>query len=304
MLTETNNTVRQGLSLWMRSLLLIVLILILIAVNLLYQPALYWSAIQTGEAGELVYAAGFDGFEDEWEQYEGRLSAQIQDGVLRLGLEIPDTIYTAAPPIYADFDISVTVKATQGELTNDGYGVIFRLSENANTQDCLRQFVIVCTLEQIPLLDTAIALAAPAPQAQASGYYLFLISNDGYYQLLRGNTENDLVEDVTIWHYSNGILNEGIGEENLIRIVGRGNQFQFFLNGEPALLCVPLEGQQPTGTSEDCLGEETFIWEDDAFTTGKLGVVLNGATTSGDVVEFDNFVVTIPEAIVSEGNDA
>lgn len=300
----TDTTQAKQTSLLKRIAFLLLLIVLLIGVNLLYQPASNWNSVQTGEAGELVYSAGFDGFTDEWQQYEGRLSSQIQEGVLALSLEVPNTIYSASAPVYEDFDVSVTTRAIEGDLATGGYGVIFRLSENNNSDRCTRQFVIVCNLEQLPLLDTAIGLIAPAPQAQTNGYYLFLISNDGYYLIMRGNTETDFVEDMTIWHYSNGLLNEGLNAENRIRVVGQGNQFMFFLNGEPALLCVPLEGQQPTGTSDECLGEETFIWEDDSFARGQLGVVLNGASMDGDRVEFDNFTVTMPDEILIEGNNA
>ena len=299
-LTETTPTETKGNPLLMRFILLIVLIIMLIAVNYLYQPVSNWNSVQTGEPGELVYAAGFDGFEDEWLLFEGRQYAQITDGVLRLGLESPGTFYSSSTPGYTDFDMTVTTRAIEGELANDGYGVIFRLSENNAEQACTRQFVIVCNLEQIPLMDTAIGLLAPAPQSQASGYYLFMISNDGYYRILRVNSNND-AEEMTVWHYSNGLLNEGIDVENRIRIVGQGNQFIFFLNGEPALLCVPLEGQQPTGDSANCLGEETFVWEDDSFPRGKMGVVISG---TNDVVEFDDFTVTIPDEIIIEGNNA
>ncbi len=300
-MTETTPTETKSNPLLMRFVLLIVLIIMLIAVNVLYQPASNWNSVQTGEPGELVYAAGFDGFEDEWLLFEGRQYAQIIEGVLRLGLESPGTFYSASTATYADFDVTVTTRAVEGEMQNDGYGIIFRLSENSTEQGCTRQFVIVCNLEQIPLLDTAIGLAAPAPKAQAEGYYLFLISNDGFYQILRVNDELAAAEEITIWHYSNGLLNEGVGEENRIRIVGQDNQFIFFLNGEPAPLCIPLEGQRPTGDIDDCIGEETFFWEDDTFSTGKLGVVISG---SNDVVEFDNFTVTIPDEIIIEGNNA
>lgn len=289
----------------MRFMVFIVLVSVFIGVNLLYQPLTQQAiAIQTGAAGDLLYAAGFDGFTDEWQQYEGRLSAVIDAGVMTLALDTPDIIYSTSPLIYEDFDVRLTTKAVAGESSNDGYGIIFRLNEPDTTDSCQRQFIIICALEQIPLLDTSIALLAPAPQTEASGYYVFLISNDGYYQILRGNTDSNSLEDATIWHNSNGLLNEGIGVENRIRVVGQGNQFMFFLNDEPALLCVPLEGQQPTGTSDDCLGEETFIWEDDSFAQGKLGLVVSGATMAGDRVEFDNFTVIMPDEILIEGNNA
>lgn len=302
-MNETIQNTRN--SLLRRLILLILLIVLLVGVNLLYQPVANWNAVQTGEAGELVYAAGFDGFEDEWQQYDGRLFSQIENGVLRMGLEVNDTIYSASSPVYADFDARVTVKATDGVLENDGYGIIFRLSDSGdNENSCLRRFVIVCNLENIGFLRVMIRLVSPAPQPQASGYYLFLISNDGYYSLFRGDTETDTVEQVTIWHYSKGLLNEGLNTENNIRVVGRGSEFQFYLNGQPALLCVPLEGQQPTGNSDNCLGEETYTWQDDSFATGKLGLVVSGENNSGTIVEFDNFSVFIPEENEVEGAQA
>lgn len=303
-LTDTMQTQTSRNPLLMRLVFLILLILLLFGVNLLYPVAANWNTVQTGEAGDLIYAAGFDGFEDEWQLYDGRLYSEISDGVLRLGLETPGTIYSASSPVYADFDVTVTTRAIAGEEQNDGYGIIFRLSETANNQDCLRDYVTLCQLEQLPLLDTAIGIISPAPQAESSGSYLFLISNDGYYQILRRNSETGLVEEVTIWHNSNGLLNTGMGAENRIRVVGQGNQFQFFLNGDPALLCIPNEGELPTGNSDDCLGQESYILEDDSYSRGKLGVVVNGASMAGDIVEFDNFTVTIPDEILIEGGNA
>jgi hypothetical protein len=280
-----------------RLILLITLIVLLIGVNLLYQPAVAWNTVQTGEAGDLLYAAGFDGFEDEWQQYDGRLFSQIDNGVLRMGLEVNDTIYSASSPLYADFDVRVTVKGTEGVLENDGYGIIFRLSDSGDEEtSCLRRFVIVCNFEQIGLLRGIIRLLAPQPTLEQSGY-LFLISNDGYYSLWK--LENGTYEQVTIWHYSNGVLNEGLNVENHIRVVGRGDEFEFYLNGQAALLCIPLEGELPTGNSDNCLGEESYIWKDDSFAQGKLGLVVSGATNPDTVAEFDNFTVFMPQEVES-----
>lgn len=277
--------------------MLIILIVLLIGVNLLYQPAQNWNTIRTGKAGELLYAAGFDGFEDEWQQYDGRLFSRIEDGVLRMGLEVNDTIYSASSPVYTDFDVSVTVKATDGVLENDGYGIIFRLSDSGDEgTTCLRRFVILCNLEGVGLLRGIIRLIAPLPTLQQSGY-LFLISNDGYYSLWK--LENGTYEQVTIWHNSNGLLHEGLNVENRIRVVGRGDEFEFYLNGQQAQLCVPLEGQQPTGNSDNCLGKETPVWKDDSFAQGKLGLVVSGATNPGTVAEFDNFTVFMPQEVES-----
>jgi hypothetical protein len=293
-LTEITIRPQRG-PLLRRLLFLLVLFLLLIGVNLLYQPALNYSAIQSGEAGELLYAAGFDGFADEWQQYEGRRLAQMTDGVMRIGLEINDIIYSPSSPVYADFDVQVTIRPTNGERENDGYGLIFRLTDASDERACLRQFVTLCNLEKVPVLDTVIGLLAPAPKAQASGYYVFLISPDGYYSIWRGDENNNLAP-VTVWHYSNGLLNEDLNVENRVRIVGRGSDFQFFLNGELVNLCVPLEGEQATGIAEECLGEVTDTWHDESFATGKLGLIVNGSTVAPITVEFDNFIVTMPEA--------
>jgi hypothetical protein len=293
-LTETTTRPQHGLLL-RRLLFLLVLFLLLIGANLLYQPALNYSAIQSGEASELLYAAGFDGFADEWQQYEGRRFAQMTDGVMRIGLEINDIIYSPSSPVYADFDVQVTIRPTSGERENDGYGLIFRLTDASDERACLRQFVTLCNLEKVPVLDTVIGVLAPAPKAQASGYYVFLISPDGYYSIWRGDENNNLAP-VTVWHYSKGLLNEDLNIENRVRIVGRGNDFQFFLNGELVNLCVPHEGEQATGNAEECLGEVTDTWHDESFATGKLGLIVNGSSVAPITVEFDNFVVTMPEA--------
>lgn len=145
-MTETSPVETKRNPLLMRFILLIVLIIALIGVNTLYQPASNWNTVQRGEPGELVYAAGFDGFDDEWLLFEGRRYAEIADGVLRLGLETSGTFYSSSTANYNDFDVIVTTRAVEGELANNGYGIIFRLSETSAEQGCTRQFVIVCNL--------------------------------------------------------------------------------------------------------------------------------------------------------------
>src|SRR5688500_9687401 len=179
-LSETLPRPQSGSTL-RRLFFLLILILLLLGVNLLYLPALNYNAVQTGEAGDLLYAAAFDGFADEWQLYEGRRIAQMSDGVMRLAADTNDIIYSASSPIYADFDLQVTMRATSGETESDGYGIIFRLSDATDENACLRQILMLCNLERAPLLDTIIPLLAPAPKAEASGYYVFLISPDGYY---------------------------------------------------------------------------------------------------------------------------
>lgn len=270
------------------------LVILFIAANLLYLPALNYNSVQSGAAGDLLYAAGFDGFADEWQLYEGRNFAQMSEGQMRLSLEVNDIIYSASSPVYADFDAEVTVMATSGEEENDGIGLIFRLSDASDENACLRAVPMLCSIEKTPLLGAGIALIAPAPEPQASGYYAFLISPDGYYSIWARN-ENNQLERVTVWHNSNGILNTSLNVENRIRVVGRGADFQFYLNGALVNLCIPLEGEQATGSAEDCLGTVTDTWHDESFASGKLGLILNGSTVAPVSAAFDNFVVRMPE---------
>ncbi|MEM9951336.1 MAG: hypothetical protein AAF846_07045 [Chloroflexota bacterium] len=300
-MTNTSPTPTKSNPLVTRIVLLVALIALFIGLNVLYTLFANPNRLSTGEAGQLIYAAGFDGFTDEWQQFEGRYNATIADGVMQMSVETADTIYTSAPPVLADFDVRVTVRATDGIMENEGHGIIFRLDEDENEGTCQRDWVILCALERLPYVNTAISLAFPIDQTR--GFYMFVISNDGFYKLMKSNPETGIAEDVTIWHDSQGILNVGIGEYNQIRIVGQGNQFRFFLNDELLTLCVPLEGQQPTGSASDCLGTETTVWEDDSFSQGKIGLVLN-STGAGDVVEFDNFTIIVPDEMIIEGDNA
>lgn len=295
-MSETTSNPRPQRGLFLRRfILLMLLILLLLGVNLLYLPALNYNAIQSGEAGELLYAAAFDGFADEWQLYEGRRLAEMNEGVMRLSLDVNDVIYSPSSPVYEDFDVEVSMKAVTGPEESDGYGIIFRLSDAADENACLRQILMLCNFEKAPFLDTVIGLLAPAPKPQASGYYVFLISPDGYYSIWRGDENNNLAQ-VTVWHYSNGLLNEGLNVSNRVRIVGRGADFQFYLNDSLVNLCVPFEGEQFTGSAEACMGETTDTWHDESFATGKLGLILNASTIAPVSVEFDNFIVTMPEA--------
>jgi hypothetical protein len=280
-------------------MLLVTLIIVLLVLNLAYPIAAGWQGTLSGDAGTLLYAAGFDGFTDEWQQYAGRNSAEIVDGVMRISVETPPSIYSAASPMFGDFDVSVTTRGIEGALENEGYGIVFRLQEQQT--GCNRSFVLACGLANIPLVQIAARYLFPQTNSGATGFHVFLISNDGYYSIWSNNAINEL-EKVTVWHYSDGLLNEGLGAENRIRVVGRGDEFRFYLNGESVELCIPLEGEQPTGNAESCLGERSSIWKNDSLLTGQLGVIVNVQSIPEIVVEFDNFTVISPQAALAEGD--
>jgi hypothetical protein len=286
--------------LWQRLAGLLVLVIVLGAVNLLYQPAANWHTILGGDPGELLYAAGFDGFEDEWQQSAGRDSHLIQDGKLRISVETSSIIYSAARPVFADFDATVTLTAVGGAEDNEGAGIIFRLQEQAD--DCDMPMKILCDLAKLSgVFDVPLRMVFRPADHSPQGY-VFLISTDGYYSLWKRDAGEQGLTKVTVWHDSDGLINTGLNATNQIRVVGRGDKFQFYINGQQVELCVPLPGEQPTGNAANCLGETVAVWQDSAFASGRLGVVVNTDQKPGTVIDFDNFIVTVPASGSEQDN--
>jgi len=230
-----------------------------------------------GAEGELLYAASFDGdsldgFNDEWEQYQGRQDSQIVDGVMRLHLsESYDSLYSLTRRRFGDFDLRVQGRATAGPLDN-GYGVIFRLQDRNN-------------------------------------YYLFLVSSDGYYSVVR--VLNGEYKELSTWiatttptpELEGLTVSTGLNVINEIRVLARGSTFEFYVNGLRAPLCIP---NNPDGTStyyeffetpeERCVqGQIVSSLTDDSIPAGQLGVVVQSFEMPEGVfdlsVEFDNLLV-------------
>ena len=207
--------------------------------------------------GDVLYAATFDGFLEDWEIYEGRLSAQIEDGALSLAVDTANGLpFSAASAYFSDFDLRVRARPTAGPL-NNGYGVIFRTQNPENN-------------------------------------YAFLVSSDGYYTVQRRLEGQE--KELSMWIESS-LVNQGLDVDNWLRVVARGNRFQFYINGERVALCIP---DDPEATSTYYNGEcidgemqETLI--DDSFDYGRIGVI---AATFGEPnveVEFDDLLVYGPE---------
>jgi hypothetical protein len=273
---------------WLSGRGLLVLLVLLLVINGLYSVVAARETILTGQPGDLLYAAGFDGFLDEWQQSAGNEN-QVVDGVMRVGVqELSKTIYSAAKPTYGDFDVSVTFRTIAGSEENDGSGLIFRLQE----QGCDMPLPLLCDLSQSNLFGVPLRLMF-RPGESVKGYYFFLISTDGYYALGKYN-QGEGGKLMTVWHNSNGLINTGLNADNRVRVVGRGDQFQFFINGSAVELCIPNPGEQPTGNSTDCLGQRVSVWQDASYATGKLGVGVRADRNVGTVTEFDGFTVTMP----------
>ncbi|MCA9887087.1 MAG: hypothetical protein KC546_01895 [Anaerolineae bacterium] len=296
MVDQTNRSRSRN---WLlKIILLAILIVALFAVDRWYAANRSQVTILTGAPGELLYAAGFDGFEDEWQQSGGQEEKVIEDGVMRISVDSSATIYSAAAPSFGNFDATVTATAVGGSEQNEGFGIVFRLQEPATS--CNMPLAILCELADsgtLPLLR----FIFPAASSTPTSYGIFLISNDGYYSLWNTDDTGQAVR-ATVWHYSDGLVNEGLNVANRIRVVGEGDTFQFFINGEQVILCLPRDGEQPTGSASDCQGEESTIWRVPGLaSTGKLGVVVNTNRYPGTVVEFDDFVVFSPRALFGNG---
>ncbi len=224
----------------------------------------------TGAPGAVLFAASFDGEADSafnrlWRQYDGRLSARIADGVLRVQIDDVSTgAYSVAPYLFADFDLRSRARAIDGPEDN-GFGVVFRLQDqgNQNTAD--------------------------------DSYYLFLISSDGYYRVVR--VIDGATRIVSDWIDSTAIR-VGIGAVNSLRVVGQGDRFAFYINETRVPLCIP---DSPDAVSTYALGQciggtLTETLTDSAIPVGRAGV---GAisTESGDAgvhVAFEQFIILSP----------
>lgn len=288
---------RRRRPLWLRLAGLAVLLLLLLGLNSLYDSVIRWQPVLSGQPGNVLYASGFDGFTSEWERYSGRLSAQIEDGVMRIDVgDVASIPYSAASPVFGDFDARVSATVVDGSAGNDGYGLIFRLQENLQDKfnDCDMPMILLCDLAQIDLLSVPLNLMFRQESQRATGFYMFLISNDGYYKLWRSDAAGG-ANEITPWMQAD-VINLGLETTNRIRVVGRGDTFQFYINGERMPLCIPDPGNAPTlGLNGECLGGTMReSWQDDRLASGRIGLVVRTEMQAGTVVEFDNFVVLSP----------
>jgi hypothetical protein len=256
----------------LRRFLIVVVLLLLLGVSYLINHfTAHLHYILPVEAGKVAYIATFDDFKSDWAQAEGRLKVQILDtGVLQIEVGDVDKLpFSEAKPYFADFDVRAQTTAVDGPESN-GYGLIFRLQNKDDSQLSNDEF------------------------------YLFEISTDGYYRVLRSliNPKTGVSEqkELSTWIPS-PIINQHIGATNFIRVNAKGDQFQFFINNQQVKLCIP---DDPNGTSTfpatgECVGGkmlDTLV--DASIPNGQLGVVAQSLDEAGVVVDFDNVVVYGP----------
>lgn len=214
-----------------------------------------WHYVVPSTPSEVLYAATFDDAAADWQLYDGRLSAQVAEGALRVAVGETDSLpFSTAGPYFSDFDLRVKTTAVAGPLDN-GYGVIFRAQDSDN-------------------------------------YFLFLISSDGYYQVRR--EVNDAEKTLSEWIPS-ALVNQGLDAANEIRVVAQGDTFQFFINGEQVELCIPNDPEALSTYTDSCIdGQMLPQLVDDSIAEGQLGVIALTFDEPGVEVDFDNVLVFGP----------
>ncbi|MEO0565849.1 MAG: hypothetical protein AAF125_27315, partial [Chloroflexota bacterium] len=177
---------------------------------------------------DLLYATTFsDGqFTTDWSTEDRRgYVSDISNGQLQLTIEeavflaerSPNAIRATNRYRFGDFDYRVRTTALEGP-ENNSFGIVFR-------------------------------------QVSPDTYYIFYISSDGYYSIWRETPAGRIA--LSAW-IPTDVINQGTDNiTNDIRVVGTGNTFSFYANGEQLRVCVP---DDPSGEStyvestEECVG--------------------------------------------------
>ena len=198
-------------------------------------------------------------------------------------------------PQFADFDVSVQAFANAGPLDN-AFGLVFRIRDDEQT-GCDMPAVLLCGIEDmLPLAGAAIRQSLALKQA--TEYFAFLISSDGYYSLWRTDARG--ISILSAWIASDAIR-QGLGAENLLRVVAEGPRYQFFVNGAPLALCLPDDpGAASTYAAGECVGgsmQGSYLA--DTAAVGQLGLIAQSTASGGGgvVVRFDNMLVYSPGGI-------
>lgn len=238
---------------------------------------LYEFPVPRPEPGAWLYATSFDAFNDEWDLYPGRDAVQIVNaGDLAL-----------AGPGYSDGPLS---------------GGTLLIKYGSGVSDQVIWSALDRKFSDLDLRVTTQLVSGPVDQNQygvifryrdAENFYIFRISGDGYYSLAR--VVDGFQEKVSDWGQTEAIRQGNTPNE--IRVVARGDEFRFFINGQPVPLC--LKGQnrfsmwQAAGV---CVagGDLTPVYRDGTFKQG--GIALAAGTIDGSDIEvvFDDLVVVGP----------
>ena len=271
----------------------VLLLLALVASNLLHAQLATLDGPMSGKPGELLYAAAFDGFTDEWQLYDGQQSASIVDGRLQLAVSSAQTAtWSTARHQFEDFDMSVLVSAVDGPLDN-AFGIVFGM-RGPTRVGCNLPALTLCAVEGALPIAGAVLRQVLDP-VDSKDYYAFLISSDGHFALRRHvDSEQKRMSD---WIPSSHI-EQGLGTSNVIRVVVRRSVFEFFINGKHMMLCIPSAANATsTFVDGECIdGAMKPSFRAVLPHKGSLGLMAEATQTGGGgvVVQFDNVIVHSP----------
>ncbi len=243
----------------------LVLLVLLIVVYGLYRLTAHWHYVLPVEPGKVAYLATFDTFQEDWSLAAGRLKSEIiSPGVLRMTVgDVNSLPFAEASPYFSDFDLRVQASPVDGpEDNNNGYGVIFRLDNKDDSSP------------------------------DDDDFYLFLISSDGYYRVVR--SLNGKQVELSTWVPSSLVV-QGLNVSNQLRVVAKGDHFQFFINNQPVQLCIPDDPNGKSTYTTECVGGkmmDTLV--DSSIPNGQIGVAAETFDDPNVVVDFDNLVVYGP----------
>jgi hypothetical protein len=209
------------------------------------------------QPGTLLYATGFDqADEPNWEQYTGAVTAKIADGKLQL---IADQIKgnIFAPLSFGYRDFDLRVVARQ-------------------------------TLGEDPYSEYGVMFRLQDPR----NYYVLRLRSDGGYSVWK--SVNGTLETLSAATVPEFVV--GLNWSNDLRVVAKGNRFQFFVNGKQLTLCPKGNDKRSTWAKAGCASNNKQTAQeliDDSFTDGRIALVIY-QNNEKVAVEFDNLVIVAP----------
>jgi hypothetical protein len=219
--------------------------------------------------GGLLYATTFQNANDtDWYQYQSALSAQITNGTLQMSADqAGNGIFSQLNYPFGNFDVDVMTHQLAGDDPFTEYGILFRYQDVNN-------------------------------------FYEFKVSADGAYSIVRNL--NGSLEDLSPRHSIKG-FSSGPNHYNDLRVVGVGNQYRFYLNGQLLTLCPKGNDKRatwanPNSDEYECASngkQSTQTLIDPTFANGEIALGLFESTGGSSVpvqVAFSNLVVYAPSS--------
>lgn len=248
-------------------------------------------AVLSAPEGTVMFASDFSSLLEDWQIYDdGQLAAEAENGqlVLTVGPENRSP-YSLTPYYVSDFDLHARAQAVGGPV-NNGFGLIFRALIADDRPVGSWEALFGQQMDQF--------LSGPPP---VTGYYLFLISSDGYYRVTR--RLNGVEKIMSNWIPSE-VIQQGLNASNDLRVVANGSRFAFYVNDTRMPLCIPNDPNAEstfTDFTMECFeGQMLPTLVDDALPVGKFGVIAQTLNEPDVQIAFDDVLVLGPAPVLDE----